>query len=245
MAGCSTPQNSKKRVQSFTIDSPVNLKWTPIDNETSQKTMQLLIKFLINFCVIKIIMTTLYRSLSDVNLTHGRKSLQAHQKPNENSSKKEQLVIGLNAFTRCLERGKLLAGVVCLSAKPAVIHQHILMLTATKKCPVMAIHNMSNKLSPILGIKSTLALGFKVYFLLLSSSSLSSLQITDAAVNDFSEVIAHISSNSPAVDIPWLPNMEMEDCRSSGNNKKIKLELDNDGNSYISLQVKKILHSKS
>jgi ribosomal protein L7Ae-like RNA K-turn-binding protein len=230
MAGCSTPQNSKKRVQSFTIDSPVNLKWAPIDNETSQKTIQLLIKFLINFCVIKIIMTTLYRSLSDVNLTHGRKSLQAHQKPNENSSKKEQLVIGLNAFTRCLERGKLLAGVVCLSAKPAVIHQHILMLTATKKCPVMAIHNMSNKLSPILGIKSTLALGFK---------------ITDAAVNDFSEVIAHISSNSPAVDIPWLPNMEMEDCRSSGNNKKIKLELDNDGNSYISLQVKKILHSKS
>ena len=76
--------------------------------------------------------------------------------------KKRLIVLGINAFTRCLERGHMRGGVVCLSAKPALLTGHILMLAATRNCPVMGLYNLSSKLAPTLGIKSVLALGFKV-----------------------------------------------------------------------------------
>ena len=53
-------------------------------------------------------------------------------------------------------------GVVCLSAQPSLMTQHIMILAATRQCPMMALHNVSSKLAPVLGIKSVLALGFKV-----------------------------------------------------------------------------------
>ena len=57
-------------------------------------------------------------------------------------------------------------GVVCLSAKPALLTGHILMLAATRNCPVMGLYDLSSKLAPALGIKSVLALGFKVSFII-------------------------------------------------------------------------------
>lgn len=53
-------------------------------------------------------------------------------------------------------------GVVCLSAKPVLLTGHLLILATTRGCPMMAIHNLSSKLAPVLGINSVLALGFKV-----------------------------------------------------------------------------------
>lgn len=76
--------------------------------------------------------------------------------------KKDMLVVGINAFTRCLEKGQMRAGVICLSAKPELMTQHILMLSVIKKCPVMALYELSSKLAPVLSIKSALAIGFKV-----------------------------------------------------------------------------------
>ena len=77
------------------------------------------------------------------------------------SSKKSQLVIGTNAFTRCLEEGNLRVGVVCLSAKPAFLHKHILQLSSVRGVPVAALPNLSAAIAPLLGLKSTLAIGIK------------------------------------------------------------------------------------
>lgn len=79
-----------------------------------------------------------------------------------NKEKRAQVVIGLNAVTRGLERDRLRAVVVCLSAKPAMMTQHLLMLVATRNCPAVALPDMSKTLSPLLGVTSALALGFKV-----------------------------------------------------------------------------------
>ena len=78
------------------------------------------------------------------------------------SSRKSQLVVGTNAFTRSLEEGTLRVGVVCLSAKPALIHKHILQLSATRKVPVVALADLSSTIAPLLGMKSALAIGVKV-----------------------------------------------------------------------------------
>ena len=79
-----------------------------------------------------------------------------------NKEKRAQVVIGLNNVTRNLERDNLRATIVCLSAKPKALNRHLIMLTAVTKCPTIAMPNMSKTVSPILGVNSTLAIGFRV-----------------------------------------------------------------------------------
>lgn len=80
------------------------------------------------------------------------------------AARKSQLVIGVNKVTRCLERGELAAGCVCLTAKPALVTRHILMLAATRSVPFAALPNLSQTIVACVGdIKSALAIGFKVY----------------------------------------------------------------------------------
>ena len=77
-------------------------------------------------------------------------------------SKKSQLVVGTNALTRCLEQGTLRVGVVCLTAKPALLHTHILQLSASRCVPVAALPSLSPTIAPLLNMKSILAIGVKV-----------------------------------------------------------------------------------
>ena len=78
-------------------------------------------------------------------------------------TKKSFMVIGVNNVTRCLERGELCAGLVCLSARPALVTRHIMMLAATRCVPFAALPDLSQKVVELLGdIKSALAIGFMV-----------------------------------------------------------------------------------
>ena len=79
-----------------------------------------------------------------------------------NKEKRRQVVVGLNAVTRSLERDKLRACLVCLSVKPAALNHHILMLSAITSCPTLALPNLSKTVAPLLGLNSILALGIKV-----------------------------------------------------------------------------------
>lgn len=79
-----------------------------------------------------------------------------------NKDKRSQVVIGLNAVTRALERDSVRAVMVCLSVKPAVVNHHIMMLAATKRCPAIALPHLSKTISPLLGVTSALAVAFKV-----------------------------------------------------------------------------------
>lgn len=79
-----------------------------------------------------------------------------------NKEKRGQVVVGLNAVARSLERDRLRACLVCLSVKPAALNHHILMLAAITNCPTIALPNLSKTVAPLLGLNSILALGFKV-----------------------------------------------------------------------------------
>ena len=76
--------------------------------------------------------------------------------------KRSQLVLGVNSVTRELERDGLRAGIVCLSAKPAVLHRHLVMLASTRGVPFAGLKDFSKMVTPLLGVKSALAIGFKV-----------------------------------------------------------------------------------
>jgi len=75
--------------------------------------------------------------------------------------KHSQLLIGINSVTRELERDGLRAGIVCLSAVP-LLRRHLLMLAATRGVPFAGLKAFSKTAAPLLGIKTTLAVGFKV-----------------------------------------------------------------------------------
>lgn len=76
-------------------------------------------------------------------------------------AKKSQLVIGLNAVTRLLEKGLLLAGLVS-SSSPFLLHQHLLPLVASRGVPFMAVPELEETAGKLLGIKRVLCLGLKV-----------------------------------------------------------------------------------
>lgn len=84
--------------------------------------------------------------------------------------KRSQIVVGVKEVTKSLERGILRAVVVCLSVKPALLHEHLQVLSATRSVPCIAMHGVSEAIAPILGLKSALTIGLKV-FLLPSHSS--------------------------------------------------------------------------
>ena len=76
--------------------------------------------------------------------------------------KRSQIVVGVNQVTKSLERGLLRAVVVCLSVKPALLHEHIQILSSTRGVPSVAVHGMSDTVAPVLGLKTTMAIGLKV-----------------------------------------------------------------------------------
>lgn len=75
--------------------------------------------------------------------------------------KHSQVLVGINSVTRELERDGLRAGIVCLSATP-LLRRHLLMLAATRGVPFAGLKAFSKTAAPLLGIKTTLAVGFKV-----------------------------------------------------------------------------------
>ena len=79
-----------------------------------------------------------------------------------NAGKRAQVVVGVNAVTRQLERNGLRCGLVCLSACPPLLTAHLLPLAATRGVPFAALPGLSGTASPLLGVKSALAVGIKV-----------------------------------------------------------------------------------
>ena len=90
-----------------------------------------------------------------------QKLVQSVTSSNE-AAKRSQIVVGVNQVTKSLEKGILRAVVVCLSAKPALLHEHIQVLSATRGVHSIAVRGMSDAVAPVLGLKSAMAIGLKV-----------------------------------------------------------------------------------
>ncbi|XP_054847506.1 ribonuclease P protein subunit p38 [Eublepharis macularius] len=97
-----------------------------------------------------------------------------------------QLAIGINEVTRALEKDELLLVLVCKSAKPTMITSHLILLSASRAIPACQVPRLSERLAPVLGLTSVLALGFK--------------RSTDA----FAEVAKAIIPRLPSLDVPWI-----------------------------------------
>ncbi|NXG46002.1 RPP38 protein, partial [Psilopogon haemacephalus] len=99
---------------------------------------------------------------------------------------RRQLAIGVNEVTKALERNQLLLLLVCKSASPALLTTHLIQLSASRATPAGQLPRLSQTLAPLLGLASTLALGFK--------------KQADA----FSQAVEAIIPKIPALEVPWF-----------------------------------------
>lgn len=120
-----------------------------------------------------------------------------------------------------MERGELNLVLVCKSAKPSLLTQHLISLSASRSTPAASVAGLSEKLSAELNLKSVLAVGFSV-----------SERIEDI---ELGKVVGVIKEKLPAVEVPWLQEVDLEedssvgalehgqDCCTSGVNSKSSL----------------------
>ncbi|XP_028405491.1 ribonuclease P protein subunit p38-like isoform X1 [Dendronephthya gigantea] len=74
---------------------------------------------------------------------------------------KNSLVFGVNSVTKSLEKDNLMLVLVCGSTKPAILSNHLMLLSATRSTPCCAVFGLSEVMAPLLGLKTVAACGFK------------------------------------------------------------------------------------
>uniref|UniRef100_A0A8C8SAQ3 Ribonuclease P/MRP subunit p38 n=1 Tax=Pelusios castaneus TaxID=367368 RepID=A0A8C8SAQ3_9SAUR len=99
---------------------------------------------------------------------------------------RKQLAIGINEVTRALEKNELLLVLVCKSAKPTMITTHLIQLSASRAVPAGQVPRLSERIAPILGLTSVLALGFK------------------KNSDTFTGVVEAVIPRIPKLDVPWI-----------------------------------------
>lgn len=97
-----------------------------------------------------------------------------------------QIAIGINEVTKALEKNELQLVLVCKSATPAMLTSHLIPLSVSRAIPAGQVPRLSERLAPVLGLTSLLALGFK--------------RNTDA----FGEVAKVIIPRMPTLAVPWI-----------------------------------------
>ena len=78
--------------------------------------------------------------------------------------KHKQLVVGIREVTRKLERDELRCGLVDVSVQPPLLHRHLLMLAGVRQVPFVALRENLVPLLGMKGVKSVVAIGFKVNY---------------------------------------------------------------------------------
>lgn len=74
---------------------------------------------------------------------------------------RKQLTVGVQEVTKQLEKDALRL-VLVDREKETLIHQHLVSLSAVKKCPAAALRGLSTAMCPKLAVNSLVAIGFKV-----------------------------------------------------------------------------------
>ncbi|XP_041039821.1 ribonuclease P protein subunit p38 [Carcharodon carcharias] len=104
---------------------------------------------------------------------------------------RKQLAIGINEVTRALEKNTLCLVLVCKSVKPSLMAQHLIQLSKSREVPACQVPRLSETVAPVLGLKSTLALGFK--------------KNSEA----FGETVNAITPQIPPLNVSWIRQSKM------------------------------------
>ena len=85
---------------------------------------------------------------------------------------KDDIVVGINALIRALEKQKLSIALICNSINSELLRRQLLILCATNTIHAACINDLSKEIAPHLGINSAIAIGIKVEILVQSTYNL-------------------------------------------------------------------------
>ncbi|KFP24232.1 Ribonuclease P protein subunit p38, partial [Colius striatus] len=196
--GTATLRKAKKIPVKICLDNPFVFEWKTIDGEDMHFILQTLEDRIKSIGLKKVEAPRQKKRSVAKNQAAPKCDAASKELPKEEEtgpqqkpgwtdiSIRRQLAIGINEVTKALEKNELLLLLVCKSAKPAMITSHLIQLSASRGTPAGQVPRLSATLAPLLGLTSTLALGFK------------------KPSDQFAEAIQAIISKVPAVEVPWF-----------------------------------------
>ncbi|GAA6103520.1 ribonuclease P protein subunit p38 [Tachysurus ichikawai] len=140
---------------------------------------------------------------------------------------RNELAIGINEVTKCLEKNELGLVLVCDSVKPAHMTSHLISLSQTRSVPACQVPSLSASLAGQLGLTSVLALGFK------------------RQGGAFADTIAALTPKVPLFDVSWVSTGTSEPERRRKRKLEDSLVVKNPVNLLQPLKVKKIVPNPS
>ncbi|NXL83868.1 RPP38 protein, partial [Alectura lathami] len=197
--GTASLRKAKKTTVKTCLDNPFVIQWKTIDGDSMHFILQTL-EEKIKHIGLKKIETPRKKKRSITKKQMERKGdASSGELPAEGETEghqqapgwtdigvRRQLAIGINEVTKALEKNELLLLLVCKSAKPAMITSHLIQLSASRATPAGEVPRLSETVAPLLGLASTLALGFK------------------RQSDNFTDLIEAIVPKIPPLDVPWL-----------------------------------------
>ncbi|CAL8247205.1 unnamed protein product [Lota lota] len=105
-------------------------------------------------------------------------------------SARRQLAVGINEVTKALERNELRLVLVCKSAEPKHMTNHLIALSLSREVPACQVSRLSGIVSEPLRLKSVLALGFR------------HCKLTEE--DHFLDIVNDIIPRVPPLHIAWL-----------------------------------------
>ncbi|NXN40186.1 RPP38 protein, partial [Rhinoptilus africanus] len=197
--GMATLRKAKKITVKTSLDNPFVFQWKTIDGEDMHFILQTLEERIKNIGLKKIETPRKKKRSLTQKKKEGKCDASTDELPKEEETEghqqkpgwtdisiRRQLAIGVNEVTKALEKNELLLLLVCKSAKPAMITSHLIQLSASRATPAGQVPRLSETVAPLLGLTSTLALGFK------------------KQSDKFTEAVEAIIPKIPALEVPWF-----------------------------------------
>lgn len=196
--GKGSVRKSKQIVAKTSLNSPYALQWSTLDSTDMHFILETLEDVLKQVGLKKIEFRRKKKPCSSKKQDKEQQQDDSSKAPEKNDTEdgqaqgwtdlsiRGQLAIGINEVTRALEKNELLLVLVCKSAKPAMITSHLITLSASRAVPACQVPRLSERLAPVLGLTSVLALGFK------------------RSADAFAEVAKAIIPRIPSLDVPWI-----------------------------------------
>lgn len=202
--GKTTKKETKRQMPAKTsLDTPFSDRWQPLPQENTCAIQEALRRHLEATGLHKI-ETNVFRKFKErknkkASATQecaGPESHDAHvlQSSAKNGwtdrSARKQLAVGINEVTKALERNELRLVLVCKSAKPKHMTDHLIALSVSREVPACQLQRLSGIVSEPLRLKSVLALGVR--------------HCNPPEEDRFAELVRDVIPLVPPLGVAWL-----------------------------------------
>ncbi|XP_033760097.1 ribonuclease P protein subunit p38-like isoform X1 [Pecten maximus] len=194
-------KGNSKQATKTALSNPYNIQWPTVQDKVQQEILQRLISTLKSLDIAR---PKSYKRKK--KKTEDSKKDSVLPRDEERQAIRKQLLLGVNQVTRGLEKDEVRLVIVCRSAKPVIITQHLIGLASLRRCPAICINDLNKAVGEAMNITSAVAVGFKKIS-------------KDADPSVFDDLVEFTTKHTPEITLAWLPE-------SSGDTLKMETRLE-------------------